>query len=123
MSSSRGAAGVLDFCPVSSGVGKIAVLFNGDLKRSTVSHGTLSLPSIPRGVNMSGLGHQPIPYPASEQSQGQGAYWVSSSWPQAGPCVGVRKELAEDLEGRKRVFQRELVGDKVNGARAITFPL
>lgn len=42
VSPSWGAAGVLDFCPVSSGVGEIAVLLNGDLKRCTVSLGCSS---------------------------------------------------------------------------------
>lgn len=42
VSPSWGAAGVLDFCPVSSGVCEIAVLLNGDLKRCIVSHGRSS---------------------------------------------------------------------------------
>lgn len=38
---------MLDFCPVSSRVGEIAVLLNGDLKRCTVSQGALQRDSVP----------------------------------------------------------------------------
>lgn len=62
---------MLDFCPVSSGVGEIAVLLNGDLKRCTVNHGCslgLSVSSKhPQGLNMSGLGNKPTPLTVSEQ--------------------------------------------------------
>lgn len=59
---------MLDFCSVSSRVGKVAVLLNGDLKRCSISH-KFSLGLCPNWMppNVPELGNKPTPPTISEQ--------------------------------------------------------
>lgn len=103
------AAGVLDFCSVSSRVGKEAVLLNGDLKKCTVSH-RFSLGLWPSWAtpNLPGLQNKPTPPIISEQGHRQKGLWTQmlQGWQEAGEEGEQRLQREDGTRGPSKTQRK-----------------